>query len=102
MDKTRANLLPVADLLKTLSHPDRLLIACTLAEKEMSVGQMQNALDIHQPNLSRHLTTLKAARIVTFRREGLTVFYRLSDDRAGQVIAALHHIFCARQEETCP
>lgn len=98
MDKTPPNLLHVTELLKTLSHPDRLLIACTLAEKELSVGQMQNELGIHQPNLSRHLTSLKAARIVTFRREGLSVFYRLSDDRAGQLIAALHHIFCAQQE----
>lgn len=96
IDMMRADVGPVAELLKTLSHPDRLLIACTLAERELSVGQMESTLHIHQPNLSRHLTVLKAARIVTARKEGVSVFYRLSDDKAGQVIAALHDIFCAK------
>lgn len=97
-DDMRADVGPVADLLKTLSHPGRLLIACTLAERELSVGQIENALHIHQPNLSRHLTVLKAARIVTARKEGVSVFYRLSDDKAGQLIAALHDIFCAKKK----
>ncbi|GBQ97088.1 transcriptional regulator [Gluconacetobacter liquefaciens] len=98
MDDLQANVFRVAELLKTLSHSDRLLIACALAQGEMSVGQIQSELSIYQPNLSRHLTVLKAARIVTFRKEGLSVFYRLSDEKAGQVIAALHHIYCERKE----
>ncbi|MQR99111.1 metalloregulator ArsR/SmtB family transcription factor [Gluconobacter sp. AC10] len=97
MEDIQKNVHQVAELLKTLSHPDRLLIACKLAEKELSVGEMQSELGIYQPNLSRHLTTLKSAKIVTFRKEGLSVFYHLSDTRAGQVITALHQIFCSRK-----
>ena len=39
----------VAGLLKTLAHPVRLLLACTLAEGEYSVGALEEKLDIHQP-----------------------------------------------------
>jgi ArsR family transcriptional regulator len=86
---------PVADLLKTLSHPARLVIACALAEQARSVGELEQALDIHQPALSRHLTSLRAARIVSCRRDGQSVVYHLSDDKTGQLIMALHGIFCA-------
>lgn len=97
-ENMKPDIAPVAELLKTLSLPARLLIACTLAERELSVGQMQSELNISQPGLSRHLTVLKAAKIVTGRKHGQSVFYRLSDDKAGQVIAALHQIFCAKEE----
>lgn len=93
---------PVADLLKTLSHPARLVIACALAEQPRSVGELEQALGIHQPALSRHLTTLRAARIVSCHREGQSMIYHLSDDKAGQLIMALHAIYCAPEQAGSP
>ena len=84
----------VAGLLKTLAHPVRLILACTLAQGEYSVGALEDRLDIHQPTLSQQLTVLRKAGIVETRREGKQVFYRLTQEKAAKLIQALYGIFC--------
>ncbi|MGF7159136.1 DNA-binding transcriptional ArsR family regulator [Rhodoligotrophos appendicifer] len=84
----------VAVLLKTLAHPVRLMLACTLAEGEYSVGALEDKLSIHQPTLSAQLTVLRVADIVETRREGKQIFYRLSEKKAAALIEALYEIFC--------
>lgn len=84
----------VAGLLKTMAHPVRLMLACMLAEGEYAVGELESRLDIHQPTLSQQLTVLREAGIVETRREGKQIFYRLTADKAAQLIAALYGIFC--------
>ena len=85
----------VAALLRTLSHPARLMIVCALIEGEYSVGQLEAELDLHQPSLSQQLTVLREAGIVETRREAKQIFYRLTEARAARLIEALHTIFCA-------
>ena len=41
------------NLLKSLGHPDRLMICCQLRGGEMSVGELEQDLGIPQPRLSR-------------------------------------------------
>ncbi|WP_416067606.1 sulfite-sensing transcriptional repressor BigR [Rhizobium sp. ZK1] len=89
----------VADLLKTLSHPARLMIVCTLIEGEYSVGELEEKLDVHQPHLSQHLTVLRGSGIVETRREGKQIFYRLTEAKAVRLVAALYDIFCVKEEE---
>ncbi|MGX5828011.1 sulfite-sensing transcriptional repressor BigR [Mesorhizobium sp. 43Arga] len=85
----------VAALLKTLAHPMRLMLVCTLVEGEYSVSQLEETLDIHQPNLSQQLTVLRDADIVETRRDGKQIFYRLTAEKAAQLVAALYTIFCS-------
>ena len=85
----------VAALLKTLAHPMRLMLVCTLVEGEYSVSQLEETLDIHQPNLSQQLTVLRDANIVETRRDGKQIFYRLTAEKAAQLVAALYTIFCS-------
>lgn len=89
----------VANLLKTLSHPVRLMIVCTLVEGEYSVGELEENLDVHQPHLSQHLTVLRGSGIVETRREGKQIFYRLTGEKAAQLVAALYDIFCGGQDK---
>lgn len=91
--------LEVADLLKTLSHPARLMIVCTLMESEYSVGELEEKVDVHQPHLSQHLTVLRGSGIVETRREGKQIFYRLTEDKAAQLVASLYEIFCVEKEK---
>jgi DNA-binding transcriptional ArsR family regulator len=84
----------VAALLKTLAHPMRLMLVCTLVEGEHSVSQLEEVLDIHQPNLSQQLTVLRDAKIVETRRDGKQIFYRLTAEKAAQLVSALYTIFC--------
>lgn len=58
----------VAGLLKTLAHPNRLMIVCTLIEGEYSVGQLEEMLGLHQPTLSQQLTPIST--IAAPRRPG--------------------------------
>ncbi len=95
----QARAVEVAELLRTLAHPARLMLACALAEGEYSVGALEAKLDIRQPTLSQQLGVLRAAGIVRTRREARQVFYRLSEARAARLIEALYAIFCAPEGE---
>ena len=76
-------------LLKTLAHPARLLICCRLRDGEMSVSELEGALGVRQPRLSRELSKLREDGIVATRREAKAVFYRLEDPRAVSMIDAI-------------
>jgi len=81
-------------LLKALANPDRLLLLCQLAEREMSVGELEAALGILQPTLSQQLTVLRNEALVETRRDGKHVFYRVASPRALAVLKVLHEQFC--------
>ena len=57
---TEANLRLAADLMRSLSNPNRLMIACALAEGEQSVSELEDRLGIKQPILSQQLADLRA------------------------------------------
>lgn len=84
-----------ASLLKAMSNECRLLVLCYLAaEGELSVGQLVGRVGLSQSALSQHLAKLREERLVATRKEAQTVFYRVCDPRAGQVLALLHDLFC--------
>ena len=87
-----------AALLKTLANQNRLMIVCTLAGGERSVGQLEETLGIHQPTLSQQLTVLREANIVATRRDAKQIFYRLAEEKAARLVMALYDIYC--REET--
>ena len=84
----------VSGLLKTLAHPGRLMLVCTLVEGEFSVGELEVKTNIHQPHLSQHLTWFREVGIVATRREGKQIFYSLTEEKAAQLVNALYTIFC--------
>jgi DNA-binding transcriptional ArsR family regulator len=67
------------ELLKALSHPERLIICCQLRDTELSVGDIETTLGIKQPRLSRELSKLRDTGLVDTRKESKLVFYRLSN-----------------------
>lgn len=67
-----------ADICQTLANAKRLQILNLLKNGEMSVGAMVAALDIAKPNLSQHLAVMRQKGILTSRREGTTIYYRLA------------------------
>lgn len=89
----------VSNLLKTISHPARLMIVCTLVDGEYSVGELEEKVDVHQPHLSQHMTVLRGSGIVETRREGKQIFYRLTEKKAAQLVGALYDIFCLEDDK---
>lgn len=63
--------------MKALAHPVRVLIVHALSDGEQCVCELNKLADIDQSGLSRHLANLKRAGIVSDRRKGMKVFYRL-------------------------
>ena len=53
----------------------------SLAAGELSVSELATRVGCQVPNMSQHLAVLRSAGLVTTRREGSTVFYRLADPR---------------------
>jgi len=82
-------------LLKALANGQRLRILCLLVERERSVGEMHESLDLSQSALSQHLARLRDEGLVTTRREAQTIYYTLADDPARQIITTLHSIYCS-------
>ena len=83
-----------AALLRLLSNERRLMILCQLIGGELSVGTLQGRLGLSQSALSQHLARLRADRIVATRREGQTIFYRIIDPAALQLLEPLADLFC--------
>lgn len=84
-----------AALLKALSNEHRLLVLCHLISAgELSVGDLLQRIGLGQSALSQHLARLREEGLVGFRREAQTLFYRVTDERAGQVLMLLRDIFC--------
>jgi ArsR family transcriptional regulator len=70
-----------AGICHTLANPKRLEIIDKLRDQELSVTELAEALGISQSNLSQHLSLMRQRGIVTTRREGLNIFYRLSNPK---------------------
>ena len=85
-------------LMKVLSNPDRLMLLCQLVQGEHNVGELEAALGIVQPTLSQQLGILRETGIAETRRDGKQIFYRLTQQKAAQLIAALYDIFCQKDD----
>ncbi len=70
----------IADVLKALADPTRLRILHVLHAGELCVSDILGHVGGSQANVSKHLSVLKRAGLVECRREGLNVFYRVSDE----------------------
>jgi len=68
-----------AEVLKALSSPRRLEIIHRLADGPLEVGRLAEELGISQPNVSQHLSVLRAAGLVEAERRGRDVRYAITD-----------------------
>jgi ArsR family transcriptional regulator len=73
-----------ASICKTLADAKRLMILHELRDSEMSVGQLVSSLGLPQSNVSQHLAILRERGIVTTRREGTTIYYKLANPKIGE------------------
>ena len=81
-----------AHLLALLAHPIRLQIVDLLRHGEACVCDMQAALHQRQAYVSQHLMALREAGLVTCRKDGLRVYYQLSDPRVLRVLDQLRAV----------
>ncbi len=70
-----------ARVYKLLANAKRLEILNIIKGREASVKELAEALKIRMPNVSQHLAILSYLRLVKSRREGKSVFYKITDPR---------------------
>ena len=80
--------------LKAMSHPLRLKILCTLADQELSVQEIVDAVGTSQSNISQHLAILRDKGIIASRKNANRVFYRVGDSRILKLIDMMRQAFC--------
>jgi ArsR family transcriptional regulator len=71
----------IAAISRALADPKRLCVLEVLASGERSVSDLSREASCHVPNMSQHLAVLRSAGLVVSRRDGSTVYYRLTDPR---------------------
>jgi len=74
-DKPMDAALRKADIFKALAHPVRIRLFEALSDGEKTVGELVQLTGEKDANTSRHLSVLKAAGLVTARKDGLNVYY---------------------------
>lgn len=76
-------------LLRAMANERRFQILCLLCDKELSVGELCQLLDLSQSALSQHLAWLRRDALVRTRKEAQNVFYTLDNEKAKRVIHLL-------------
>jgi ArsR family transcriptional regulator len=76
-------------VIKALSDPNRVKIIKILQRRPLCVCEIQAALRIAQPTVSKHLKVIEEAGLVEFEKDGLWVNYRLTDGSRSPYAAAL-------------
>jgi ArsR family transcriptional regulator len=82
-----------ARCLKAMAHPTRLMILHLLSQSERSVGELEKLLEVSQANLSQHLNLMKDKKLLSSRRAGNQVYYRLHDNRLMGLMALIQDLF---------
>ena len=93
------DMIPASDLaarlMRSLSHPQRLLVLCALGNGEKSVSELRSLLGgVEQVPMSQQLMRLRADGLVESRRERTAVYYHIARPEVLLVIGALETAYC--------
>ncbi len=93
----KAHAADAARLMKALGNEQRLHVLCNLLDGPLSVGELNQRLDLSQSALSQHLAILRSKHLVRTRRAGQSIYYSLSSGEAASIMHTLHEQFCRRR-----
>jgi ArsR family transcriptional regulator len=89
-----------AEIAKTLGHPLRLRILNLIGGREISYGALLDDLGVSRANLSQHLAILRKAGIVSVRRTGAHVHYRLTFPEIKDLCSTMRDILARHLNES--
>jgi len=78
-----------AEIFKAMGAPLRLKIIASLCQGEKNVSQLLAEIATTQPNMSQHLHILLQAGVLGRRREGVQIFYRITNERVVSLCRAV-------------
>ena len=80
----------LAEIFKALSHPTRIKIVEYLSDGEKCVKEIWQELDIPQPTVSQHISILKNAGIISFRKDGVKTCYKIEKPSVAKILKLLN------------
>lgn len=83
-----------AALLRALANEQRLAILCCLAGQRLSVGELNEQIELSQSALSQHLAVLRESNLVTTEKQAQTVYYSVPPGPVHELLAVLQSIYC--------
>ena len=84
-----------AGVLKSLSHPQRLLLLCALDTRPHSVSELEQLTGLSQSSVSQHLARLRREGIVDVRKDAQRNLYALKSREVAVLLQTLQQVFCA-------
>jgi DNA-binding transcriptional ArsR family regulator len=88
-----------ADICKTFSNPKRIEIISALRNNaELTASQLLEKINISKANLSQHMSVLVQKGVIKSRREGINVFYQISDERITKACDMMRAVLIGRLE----
>src|SRR4030066_2533401 len=89
-----------AEVCKSMANPTRLKIMNLLREGEKSVEELRNRLKLPKANLSQHLSILRQRRIVSTRREGVNIYYKVANPKMIKACDILREVLLEQLQES--
>ncbi len=88
-----------AEVCKSMANSTRLKIMNLLREGEKSVEELRNRLKLPKANLSQHLSVLRQRKIVSTRREGLNIYYKVANPKMIKACDILREVLFEQLQE---
>ena len=83
-----------SSVLKAIANETRLLILCSIIEDDFTVNQLSEITGTGQSAVSQHLKVLSEQNIVSSKRMGKKIIYKIVDSRVKAMLVLMHALFC--------
>ena len=88
-----------ADVCKVFSNAKRLEVLNILRDKEMTASDLIGEIGLSKANLSQHMSILKSKGVVLTRREGVNIYYRISNPKIIQACDLMREVLLEQLQE---
>lgn len=89
-----------AEICKIFTNPKRLEIISLLKDEEKTVSELEELAGIPQANISQHLTILRQNGVVTTRREGANIYYKIANPKILQACDLMREVLLEKLAES--
>src|SRR5207245_8357519 len=90
-------LIAISNAFRALADPTRRQILQELKRGELSAGEITACFTMSGPSISRHLSILKNADLISERREGNRILYRLEPEQIAHILGDFLSVVCTTQ-----
>lgn len=95
-DIMQRNAADAESLLKLLANAKRLLVLCHLTKGDKSVGELAELVKLSHSALSQHLAKMRELGLVSARKEGKMMFYKIARHEIEAIMSTLYLIYCKK------